>query len=392
MLSLKPRKDRCKKCKKERALRLCPLTNKGLCWKCCNAIRVNMKCPVSCPYAGKIDSSDTFPTFRSDNNSEYNQINQSYIDIWINKPIADWEGLSPAQLREKDKAALLKELSKYQYPGNFPVAYLMSRLNLDTEQIEAPKSPDDVVSLYLDEIIAFDFDKLNSHTMNRLEHDDIQSRYAKIMKKNPYFKKLKQYSFIHSGLAEDASQAIVFVELNLNQEYTFILRNDDNIWYIRQGIVGNPSLYFKQNETYAIIANHLSENKLEDAYYEISEALRSYPDSADLYYYRALYWGLVNEKEKAKQDLLNSIALENSFASPYMNLGLLYLIDKDYDEALFWFNELSKLEPDNLDAQNNLAIAHLAKENKDEAMKIWRDLNDKHPAYQPAKQNLELYG
>ncbi len=75
-----------------------------------------------------------------------------------------------------------------------------------------------------------------------------------------------------------------------------------------------------------------------------------------------------------------------------MNLGLLYLIDKDYDKALLWFNELSKMEPDNLDAQNNLAIAHLAKENKDEAMKIWRDLNDKHPAYQPAKQNLELYG
>ena len=38
------------------------------------------------------------------------------------------------------------------------------------------------------------------------------------------------------------------------------------------------------------MAQHLSENKLEDGLYDISEAMRSYPDSADLYYYRALYW------------------------------------------------------------------------------------------------------
>ncbi len=392
MLSLKTRKDRCKQCKKERALRLCPRRNKGLCWKCCNALRVDLKCPESCPYAGKIDSDNAFPTFRSDNNSEYKQINQSYIDVWINKTISDWEGLSPAQLRKQDKDALLKKLSEYQYPGNFPIAYLMNRLDLETEKIAQPKSPDDIVAAYLDDIIALDFDKLITHTLNKLDFKDTQDRYAKIIRQNPYFKKLKRYSFIHSGLAEDGSQAIVFVELNLKEEYTFILRNDDNKWYIRQSIAGNPSLYFKQNDAYAAIAQHLSENKLEDAFYDISEAMRSYPDSADLYYYRALYWGLVDEKEKAKEDLLNSIALENTFSSPYMNLGLLYLIDKIYDEALFWFDELTKLEPDNLDAKNNLAIVHLASENKEKAMQIWRELNDKHPAYQPAKQNLELYG
>lgn len=392
MLNLGRRKDRCKKCGKERALRLCARRNQGLCWKCCNQLRIDRKCPPSCPYAPKIETDNSFPAFKADNNSEYNQINRAYIDVWINKPIESWDGKSPMQLKNADQEALLKKLSEYQYPGNFPVGYLMDRLGLQSDHQEDATNADDVVAAYLNDVIALEYDKLIEYTMNDTDLPLLKDRYAEIAVNNPYFKKLKQYSFIHSGLSKDGAQAVVFVELNLRDEYTFILRYEDKRWYIRQNIAGNPSLYFKQNERYQVMAELLSQNNHEQAFYEIAEALRSYPDSADLYYYRALYWGMINDNKKAKEDLITSIALDNYFSSPYMNLGLLYLIEKEYDQAQMWFEMLSKIEPENLDAINNLAITHLAKEEKEKALEIWRELNQKHPAYQLAKQNLELYG
>jgi tetratricopeptide (TPR) repeat protein len=182
------------------------------------------------------------------------------------------------------------------------------------------------------------------------------------------------------------------VELNHKQEWTLVLRKDADNWYVRQNLNGNPSLYFKQNELYQNIATLLGNSDDQKAYFEISEAMRSYVDSADLFYYRALYWLLVKAIDKAKVDLFNAIALDNLFTPPYMHLGLLYLNEKNYSEARLWFSAVLDLEPDNPDAANNLAIALLAGGDKADALKVWRELLKKNPAYELAKKNLDLYG
>jgi tetratricopeptide (TPR) repeat protein len=391
MLSLN-RKDRCKKCHSERALRLCPRINKGLCWKCCNDLRIDLKCPDSCPYAPKLEKGSPFPTFRADNNHEAVHAIKSYIAIWIGKRNSAFQECSPQELAEQDKQAVLEILSEYQYPGNFPVEYLMQKLNLPYENRADIETAEDVAGVYLDHIIALEFDQLRKLTLNQSLLKDLDIRYTEIIRKIPSYKKLKKYSYIHSGTSEDGAQSIVFVEFNHRDEHCFVLRQQYDKWYIRQSINGNPALYFKQNQLYQHIASLLGEAKDQDAFNEISEALRSYPDSADLYYYKALYWLLVKQTEKAKEEFLNSIALDNAFSPPYMHLGLLNLNEKDYAEAQLWFAALVQLEPDNLDAINNLAIAHLASGDKEHALILWQEILKKHPSYEMAKKNLELYG
>jgi tetratricopeptide (TPR) repeat protein len=166
---------------------------------------------------------------------------------------------------------------------------------------------------------------------------------------------------------------------------------EEGRWYVRQNINGNPSLYFKQNELYQRIATLLANSEDQKAFFEIAEALRSYVDSADLYYYRALYWLLLKQPDRAKVDLFNAIALDNLFTPPYMHLGLLYLNEKDYSEARLWFAAIVNLEPDNHDAANNLAIASLADGDKADALTIWREILKKNPGYDLARKNLELY-
>jgi hypothetical protein len=386
------RKDRCKKCLSERALRLCPRINKGLGWKCCNEIRIDMKCPSSCPYAPKSQEDSPFPAFKADNNHEAVDAMRSYINVWIKKDSSAFDGKSPAELGRSDSDKLLAILSEYQYPGNFPIDYLMQKLDLPHVSDVPNETAEDVVARYLDGIISADFASLRALTMNDSPMADLEDRYERIMRKIPYYKKLNRYNFIHSGMTEDRAQSIVFVELNQRDEYCFVLRNEDGSWSIRQSLNGNPSLYFKQNELHQRIATYLANAEDQKAYEEITESLRSYPDSADLYYYRALYWLLVKQPEKSKEDLLNSIALDNLFAPPYMHLGLLYLNDKNYDQAKLWFAACVKIAPEDLNAANNLAIAHLAQGEKAEATKIWKEILDRDPNYEMAKKNLEIYG
>ena len=386
------RKDRCKKCHSERALRLCPRINKGLCWRCCNELRIDLNCPESCPYAPKIETGSPFPAFKADNNHEAMHATKAYIDIWINKNSSIFAGKTPRELAAEDKKKALEILSEFQYPGNFPVDYLMQKLSLPYQKEAETDTAEEIAGQYLDHIIALEYDELQSLTLNNSLLPDLDGLYADLIRNNPFLKKLKNYSYIHSGLSEDHSQAIVFVEINHRDEYTIILRKEDSKWYVRQSLNGNPSLYFKQNELYQMIAQVLANGEDTKALNEITQALRSYPDSADLYYYKALYWLLVKQPAKAKQDLLSSIALDNSFGPPYMHLGLMNLNDKDYPEAEKWFAAFVQIEPENPDAMNNLAIALLAKGDKAKALSLWREILQSFPTHEMAKRNLELYG
>lgn len=385
-------KDRCKKCRSERALRLCPRINKGLCWRCCNELRIDLRCPDTCPYTPKIEAGSPFPAFKADNNHEAVQATKTYIDIWINKNSSLFDDRTPHELASADKKRALEILSEFQYPGNFPVDYLMQKLDLPYQKVARKDSAEDVAGQYLDHIIALEYGELQELTLNTSSLPDLDGLYADLIRNNPFLKKLKNYSFIHSGLSEDNFQAIVFVELNYRDEYTLILRKEDDSWYLRQSLNGNPALYFKQNAVYQTIAQILANGEEAKALEEITLALRSYPDSADLYYYKALYWLLVKQPAKAKQNLLSSIALDNSFAPPYMHLGLMNLNDKDYPEAQKWFAALVQLEPENPDAKNNLAIAHLAGGDKAKALNMWREILQNFPTHEMAKRNLELYG
>ncbi|MDD3096184.1 MAG: tetratricopeptide repeat protein, partial [Candidatus Cloacimonetes bacterium] len=366
--------------------------NKGLCWKCCNELRVDMKCPESCVYSGKKQSENPLPSFKADTYVEMQHALRNYIDLWVGKVQDEFNLMSPLDYAREYKDQMLKWLSGYKYPDYFPFDYLVHKLGIELEPGQVAANPEQVAAEYLRHIIALEYQELRKLTLNQSTLADLEQRYPDLISAIPFLKKVKHFSNIHTGTSEDGSQCIVFVELNYKHEWCLILRLEEGKWYVRQNINGNPSHYFKQNEVYQKIATYLANSEDQKAYFEIAEAMRSYVDSADLFYYRALYWLLVKQVDKAKLDLFNSIALDNGFAPPYMHLGIIYLNEKNYSEAQLWFASMVKLQPDNFDAANNLAIATLASGEKEQALGIWRDILKQKPDYDLARKNLELYG
>lgn len=385
------RPDRCKKCYSERALRMCPRIKKGLCWQCCNDLRIDLRCPSDCPYAPVKNADSPIMAFKADNQHENQDIMKRYLDIWIGHSNPALDGKSPLQKATEDKAGTLEWLSGYRYPPGFPINYLMQKLDIAVEDEKIASDPESVATLYLNRTIAMEFNLLRELTGNDSILADLDIRYEEIVSSIPLFRKLKQYNYIHTGLSEDGEQAFVFVELNHKHECTLVLRRSNDSWLVRQSIIGNPSAYFAQNKLHQEIASYLGNAEDAKAWDIISSSLPVYPDSADLYYYRGLYWLLVKQPDKAKVDLFTAIALDNHFAPPYMHLGLLYLQEKQYSEAELWYAALTQLEPENPDAANNLAICQLAQGNKEDALKIWTELLKQHPTYENARKNLELY-
>lgn len=383
--------DRCKKCGKERALRLCTRLNKQLCWRCCNTLRIDLKCPDTCPYTGKMVQNSPVASFKADNLAETEDVLKRYIDLWIGKINPLTEGESPLTFAKNQPQKILKLLTEYQYPDYFPLDYMMHKLGLALSPAALVPNPESVAAIYMEHIIALEYNKLVGLTLGANAADKYKSLYTAHLRACPYLKNIKSFSPIHTGASEDGSQAIVFMELNYKTEWCIILRKEAGNWYIRQNLNGNPSLYFSQNERYRQIATLLSEGKLSEAFMEISEALRSYIDSADLFYYRALCRLMQKEQKLAIDDFQLAIALDPLFSPAYMNLGILALNDQDYPAAIRYFFDITRYEPDNLDALNNLGIAYIADGQKDKAFATWKDILRQKPDYELARKNLEHY-
>jgi hypothetical protein len=114
--------------------------DKNICWDCCNHLRYDLSCPASCPYSGKQEESSKapFPAFKADSQTESRQVNSLYIDLWLDKKQDSLGGISPQQAAIENPKKLLDWLASYQYPPQFPIDYLMSKLNLKIEP--APQS------------------------------------------------------------------------------------------------------------------------------------------------------------------------------------------------------------------------------------------------------------
>ncbi|MDD3536165.1 MAG: tetratricopeptide repeat protein, partial [Candidatus Cloacimonetes bacterium] len=93
----------------------------------------------------------------------------------------------------------------------------------------------------------------------------------------------------------------------------------------------------------------------------------------------------------AIEDFKLAIALDPLFSPAYMNLGILALNSKDYPAAIRYFSDIARLEPDNLDALNNLGIAYIALKQKDKAFDTWQAILKQKPDYELARKNLEHY-
>jgi len=385
-------RERCFKCRAERSVRKCPRNrDKLIGWKCCLELRVDLRCPSECPYSAVKDENSPFPAFRADSNTEFTRTAKRHIDLWIYQPQEGLDGLSPADYAAKDSAGMLAWLGGFQFPANFPMTYLLQKLQLPHDEYEEPETPEMVAFGFFDAVITQDWQKLRAFTINDREDRDLAERYTRLVSEIPELKKVNRYEILHAGAADDGVSAMVVLDLGGKLIWAVLLTSAEGRWKVRQNLNGGPHLYYGQNKLFHKLAEHLAQGEAEAAWDLIRKNLPLYPDCADLYYYRALYWQLARQFDKAKEDLRNSLALDNHFFAAGFALSALYLNDRELEQAKELLSWLAADRPDDLNVRNNLAACEAGLGNIPAAQAIWRELLKIAPNYEPALKNLERY-
>ncbi|MDD2332517.1 MAG: hypothetical protein PHI68_07695, partial [Candidatus Cloacimonetes bacterium] len=319
----KLKKSHCQKCHEERAVRFCLRSNKDLGWNCCNALRIDLKCPPECDYRmykPVPESSGTaspFPSFKSDSRTEFEHLILNYLNRWIHQPLIELDNKSPLQYAQEDAEAMLKWLRGFRYSEAFPLARLLKQLGIEIPiQNPGVDDPEGIATLYFEAILKWDWEALVHLTHNQLGLAGCSSRYAELISNILLLRKTKDFAIVNCGTSEDKNLAFVFLELNHKHPWTVILSKRDGVWKLRQNINGDPTLYYAQNQIYSELAQALGEGKFTGLEEKLPNALKLYPDSADLYYYQALW----NQAEKcfgkAKVDFFNAISLDNYWTAP----------------------------------------------------------------------------
>lgn len=385
-------RERCFKCRAERSVRKCPRNqDKLIGWKCCLELRIDLRCPSECPYSAVKDENSPFPAFRADSNTEFTRTAKRHIDLWIYQPQEGLDGLSPADYAAKDSAGMLAWLGGFQFPANFPMTYLLQKLQLAHDEYEEPETPETVAFGFFDAVITQDWQKLRAFTINDREDRDLVERYTRLVSEIPELKKVNRYEILHAGAADDGVSAMVVLDLGGKLIWAVLLTSAEGRWKVRQNLNGGPHLYYGQNKLFHKLAEHLAQGEAEAAWDLIRKNLPLYPDCADLYYYRALYWQLARQFDKAKEDLRNSLALDNHFFAAGFALSALYLNDRELEQAKELLSWLAADRPDDLNVRNNLAACEAGLGNIPAAQAIWRELLKIAPNYEPALKNLERY-
>lgn len=385
-------RERCFKCRAERSVRKCPRNrDKLIGWKCCLELRIDLRCPSECPYSAVKDENSPFPAFRADSNTEFTRTAKRHIDLWIYQPQEGLDGLSPADYAAKNSAGMLAWLGGFQFPANFPMTYLLQKLQLPHDEYEEPETPETVAFGFFDAVITQDWQKLRAFTINDREDRDLAERYTRLVSEIPELKKVNRYEILHAGAADDGVSAMVVLDLGGKLIWAVLLTSAEGRWKVRQNLNGGPHLYYGQNKLFHKLAEHLAQGEAEAAWDLIRKNLPLYPDCADLYYYRALYWQLARQFDKAKEDLRNSLALDNHFFAAGFALSALYLNDRELEQAKELLSWLAADRPDDLNVRNNLAACEAGLGNIPAAQAIWRELLKIAPNYEPALKNLERY-
>ena len=95
-----------------------------------------------------------------------------------------------------------------------------------------------------------------------------------------------------------------------------------------------------------------------------------------------------NERVKGKNKgtgLMEDKHINKKFASKHYEIADLYLSYNRYDEALFEFNKVTALDPENLEARIKIAKVYAKKGFIAKAIEELRNLKNEEPSYAPAR-------
>ncbi len=389
------KKDRCNLCKDERAVRFCLRKNKDIGWLCCNELRINGKCPAPCVYTPiTVDSSSSvLPKIKVDSGTEMNDYLHKFLHLWIYTPNAELDNLSPQQLCQTDngRQKFSSWLLKYDHHDMTALRILNRILNLALPYGENDGGFEKTAEEFLNILITQDWQALLPFFPQadiRLELNLIPYLLEKLQTTD-LLTKVKHWQLVNAGFSEDKKEGFTFCEVNQKYNLTLLFCLENGCWKISQLICGTIQDFYAQKQIYENLAVSLSQEKIQQSSDLLEKAAAFYPLSADLAYYKGLYYMLQKDYSTAKTHFSFAAAREPKWREPIFQLSLLLLNDKDYSAAVIWLQYLRELYPADTLILNNLGVCYLGLEQKDKAREIWQSALEIEPDSGIIKKNLE---
>jgi tetratricopeptide (TPR) repeat protein len=388
------KKERCKNCREERAVRFCLRKNRDIGWKCCNGYRSDGKCPEACQYTPQsTETSSSLPQIKSDSRAEFLDFADHYLQFWIHAKIEALDNRSPQDLSQTTNGTdnLKNWLGSFSYPDSGVLALLNNKLNL---KLDIPKdsavNPESVVKHYLDAVIAQEWDKvIGFHILSEDVSAETLEALTKDTASHPALKKTRQWEIISAGFTEDHKQAFVFCELNGIENWTFIFVALESKWHLYQTIHGTLQDYYAQKNLFRDIATQLTKRDDSAVYGLLPAAEKRYPLCADIQYYFGLYYSLLDRPADAKTAYLKAIALEPNWHEPRFQLAMLHLSAREYETALSMFTKLAEQNPHDFNVQNNMGVCYMGLNQPEKAKAIWEEASKVSPNAELIRQNLD---
>ena len=119
----------------------------------------------------------------------------------------------------------------------------------------------------------------------------------------------------------------------------------------------NPDLYYIISAFNILEDSYINNNYDNEIILKMwNDALLKFPNSANLYFERALFLSnVLNDHQNANEDYFRVIELNGDAAAAYSNLATYYKSNNDYDKSLIFYKKAIDLEPENDFFYNRLA-------------------------------------
>ncbi|MDY6914834.1 MAG: tetratricopeptide repeat protein [Candidatus Cloacimonadota bacterium] len=389
----KIKSNRCQKCKQLRGNRFCLRIGKDICWKCCNEMRVDQKCPEACKYALHKVSELQFKT-NTDSQYEYDDLLKKEIDHWIRNPQKVFEGKIPLKMSEKEKGRKQLEdfFAKYSALKYIPVNYLFKRLNLYNVKPESKEIYPELVAFeFMDKIVEQDWEATIDFLYNKKQYknQELKNNYIKRNEKNKFLRKIDYYELISAAYSKDRKQALVHLEGAGKYDITIVMKRIKNEWLVGSKIFGKPEIYNSESEALQQIAILLSKNQTGNAYELLKKYSSIYIDSADLQYYWGLYYTFERRNKQALEHFFNAIEIDPEFIEAKYNYAYMLQTEKKFEKAKKIYKEIIKKNPKEKKSLNNLAWLYIEEGRKDDAKNLLERCLKIDPEFELAKKNLE---
>ncbi len=388
------KKERCKACHEERAVRYCLRRNKNIGWQCCNGYRADGKCPTECPYTPKSQAQGSpLPEVKTDSRAEFIDYLKKYLPLWVRTSRTELDDKSPLELSADStgKERLAEWLRTFSYPDAEILNLLNQALTLDLTIPPADThNPEQIVAAWLQTVVAHDWDAAMAFfSLDQLSDDEVKESLLADLAAHPVLRKTTRFQIINAGFTEDRKQAFVFCELNGKENWTAVLISGQTGWRLYQNVRGTLQDYYAQKELFRKLALALNEGKTDTGAELIAEAFSRYPLCPDAYYYKGLMESRQGRLGKAKQAFEQAHALEPQWNEPLFNLALINMQNKDFDTAVKLWQTLANQSPDDENIQNNLGVCYLGLNLPEQAEQVWNQALLTHPNSELLRKNLE---